>query len=228
MRSQGNHQLIPIAVCFFEQNPISLSYLSRLLRGREFEVLGEEEAYEREKSAPERQLVVAIDERILLPESRLTMRSLRARFPRARLLVLANALPRREKYQLLRVADGLVLYSEAKQKLVLALRAICDGHLWLPSEILEGLARLAQRDEKDHLTFTPREADLVPLIAEGLTNKEIASRLGITEKTVKFHTCNLFAKLGVHDRNSALEAVHTLSALEKYDFPRMQQMAKCA
>lgn len=210
MRNKGHHESTPIAVCFLEQNPISLNYLTHLLRGREFKVVGEQEAYEQRSSSPAGRLVLAIDEKALATGSRLSMRSLRTRFPEAKLLVLATVPPRGEQCQLLRGIDGFVVYSEAKGKLVPALRALGDGHVWLPPEVLEYLARLALQADEKKRPLTLRETDVIRLIGEGLSNKEIGTRLGIAEKTVKFHASNVFAKLGVHDRNSALEITHSL------------------
>jgi DNA-binding NarL/FixJ family response regulator len=212
MRNKSNRESTPIAVCFLEQNPISLNYLSHLLRGHEFEVVGEGEAHERQSSSPAGRLVLAIDERVLTPGNRLSMRSLRTRFPEAKLLILATVPPRGEQCELLLGIDGFVLYSEAKGKLCLALRALCDGHVWLPHEVLEYLARLALQANRKKLRLTLRETEVIRVIGEGLSNKEIGTRLGISERTAKFHASNVFAKHGVHDRNTAVEIAHSLSA----------------
>jgi DNA-binding NarL/FixJ family response regulator len=213
MRNKSNLKSTPIAVCFLEQNPISLDYLAHLLRGREFDVVGEEEAFKRQSSSPAGRLVLAVDEKVLAPGNRLSMRTLRTRFPEAKLLMLATVPPRGELYQLLRGIHGFVLYSEVKGKLVPALRALCDGHFWLPQEVLEYLARLAQQVNGKKLRLTSREAEVIRLIGEGLSNKEIGTRLSVAEKTVKFHASNVFAKLGVHDRYSAAEIAHSLPVL---------------
>ena len=174
--------------------------------------MAEQEAYEQQSSLSVGGLILAIDEKVLTPGSRLSMRSLRIRFSEAKLLILATVPPRGEQCQLLRGIDGFVLYSEAKGKLVPALRALCGGHAWFPREVLEHLARLAPQAGEKKLPLTSREAEVIRLIGEGLSNKEIGNKLGVTEKTVKFHASNVFAKLGVHDRNSAVEISHSLVA----------------
>ena len=65
---------------------------------------------------------------------------------------------------------------------------------------------------KRRLPLTLRETEVIRLIGEGLSNKEVGTRLGIAGKTVKFHASNAFAKLGVHDRNTAIEIAHMLPA----------------
>jgi DNA-binding NarL/FixJ family response regulator len=51
--------------------------------------------------------------------------------------------------------------------------------------------------------LTPREREVLQLVREGLANKQIARRLGITERTVKAHLTSIFATIGVTDRTSA-------------------------
>jgi len=210
--NKSNRKSSPTAVCFLEQNPISLNYLTHLIRGHEFKVVGEQEAYGQQGSLPAEVEVLVIDEKVLTPGSRLSVRSLRTRFPEAKLLILATVPPRGEQCKLLCGFDGFVLYSEAKAKLVPALRALYDDHVWFPPEVLEYLARLALKADEKKLPLTLRETEVIRLIEEGLCNKEIGTRLSIAEKTVKFHASNVFAKLGVHDRNSAIEIAHSLRA----------------
>jgi DNA-binding NarL/FixJ family response regulator len=186
--------------------------LAHILRKNEFEVLSERGIFEKWGAFPSGQLVLVIDEKVVAPQSRLSLRSLRIRFPKAKLLVLAANTPHAEQSGLLRGIDGLVLYSDAQRSLVSALRALSQGHVWLPRETLEYLAQVAPEARERKLPFTSREAEVIRLIEEGLSNKEIGTRLGITEKTVKFHASNVFAKLGVHDRNTAIEVAHTLPA----------------
>jgi DNA-binding NarL/FixJ family response regulator len=54
--------------------------------------------------------------------------------------------------------------------------------------------------------LTPREREVLELLAGGLRNKEIAARLGTSEKTVQFHVANLYGKLGVSSRAEATRA----------------------
>jgi DNA-binding NarL/FixJ family response regulator len=228
MRHRSKQASTPTAVCFLGQNAISLNYLTHLLRRHEFQVVDEQKAYERQGSSPAERLILALDDNFLLPGSRVSVRTTRFRFPRAKLLILANAAPSTEQCQLLRGIDGLVLYAEASEKLLPALRALRDGRMWFPRQILEGFARLASQTGKPAQPFTERETEIFQLMREGLVNKEIANRPGITEKTVKFHVSNIFAKQGVHDRNSAIELAHSPNAFRKHAPLPMQRAAQAA
>jgi DNA-binding NarL/FixJ family response regulator len=71
------------------------------------------------------------------------------------------------------------------------------------------LAKDLRRPERVE-SLTKRETSVLRLVAEGLANKEIARRLSISEKTVKAHLNNVFAKLDVHSRTqAALEAIRS-------------------
>ena len=62
--------------------------------------------------------------------------------------------------------------------------------------------------------FTPRERTMLDLLQQRLPNKEIASKLAISERTVRFYLRNVFAKLGVHDRYSAADSAKSGSLLQ--------------
>jgi DNA-binding NarL/FixJ family response regulator len=180
-------------------------------------MVSESEAYECRRPLADGRLVLLLDEQVLAPQREPFLRSLRVRFPEAKVLILGTDPPCAEGCQALLGIDGFVPYAEARVKLIPALRALCDGHLWLPREVLDHFARLAAQarppGNKDTGSLTSRESEIIRLLTEGLSNKEIGNSLSITERTVKFHVANVFAKLGVHDPNSAAEVAHSLYPL---------------
>jgi DNA-binding NarL/FixJ family response regulator len=98
---------------------------------------------------------------------------------------------------------GVVLKEMAPDLLVRCVRTVHAGGQWLEREAtgraLERLiAREIARPQLEHLT--PREVELVCLANDGLRNKEIAARLGLTEGTVKVHLHRIYEKLGVASR----------------------------
>ncbi len=88
-----------------------------------------------------------------------------------------------------------------------ALDVIASGNVWLYPEFMFALIRSATAAAPNtHAELleklTERERDTALLVKEGMSNKEIAARLGITERTVKQHISHIFEKLGVGDRLS--------------------------
>ncbi len=100
-------------------------------------------------------------------------------------------------------AHGYVLKSDAGRQLLEAIACVLGGKHYFSSQISEvifdsmktgGLARPSDDDEKP----TTRERELIQLLAEGLSNKEAADRLGISVKTVETHRAAVMRKLGLH------------------------------
>ena len=97
---------------------------------------------------------------------------------------------------------GYVLKDEAPETVVTAVRAVADGQTWLSPAIQARVAaRRVTRGKADVLT--ERELEVVRLLADGRTNKEIARRLDVTEKTVEFHVSKVLKKLGATSRLEA-------------------------
>jgi len=97
-------------------------------------------------------------------------------------------------------ADGLALKTESPQQTLTAIRQVHAGQLVFPQAArrwIEGRAAGVASD------LTPREREVWTLVAGGLTNPQIAERLGLSDNTVKFHVQHLFSKLGVKNRTEA-------------------------
>ena len=99
-------------------------------------------------------------------------------------------------------ATGYVLKDSRGPELVQAIRAAAAGRVHLVPEAAAGLAR-STAGTGNVEPLTPREAEVLRLVARGLGNKQVARELGITEKTVKGHMGNIFQKLGVSSRTQA-------------------------
>ena len=99
-------------------------------------------------------------------------------------------------------AAGYVLKRAADTDLIDAIRAVAGGRTFLSTESQEALRRewLETGDTGTPDPLTPRELEVVKLIAEAHTNKQIAEALNVAEKTVESHRANLLAKLGMRDR----------------------------
>jgi DNA-binding NarL/FixJ family response regulator len=128
-------------------------------------------------------------------------REIKAQAPDTSVLLLSMHDDERYVYEALRAgASGYVLKRAADADLVDAVKAVADGRPFV-SPHAEGADRwLAESDEGPKDPLTPRELDVVKLIAEAFTNKQIAEILHLSEKTVESHRGNVFAKLGIRDR----------------------------
>ena len=99
-------------------------------------------------------------------------------------------------------ADGLALKTESPQQTITAIRQVHAGQLVFPQAARRWLKQ-PRRGPVDVMELTPRELEVWALVAEGLSNPEIAERLGLSENTVKFHVQHLFEKLCVKNRTEA-------------------------
>lgn len=95
-------------------------------------------------------------------------------------------------------ALGYLPKSASREELLAAIRATAQGESYLPPGLRERLAEL-QRGP----AITPREREILALVARGQANKEIGHQLGISEDTVKRHISNVLVKLEVSDRAEA-------------------------
>jgi NarL family two-component system response regulator LiaR len=140
------------------------------------------------------------------------MRELQARLPRARVIVLTSFGDDDRLLPAIRAgAAGYLLKNVQPQELARAVRAAHAGEALLDPHVAARLVEaLAEPREAEAERLTPREREVLDLIARGLSNKRIARELGIAEKTVKAHVSHVLAKLGVSDRTQA--AVYAVRA----------------
>lgn len=103
-------------------------------------------------------------------------------------------------------ARGYLLKGASRTEIFDAIRTVhAGGSLLQPvvtNKLLQTMSRIEQREETEPLT--PREIEVLGVLALGLQNKEIASRLFITERTVKFHVSSLMHKLGAENRTETV------------------------
>jgi DNA-binding NarL/FixJ family response regulator len=131
---------------------------------------------------------------------------LRRRRPELRILILSMHDNEQYLYEALKAgASGYVLKSVADRDLVEAARATMRGEPFLypgavTALIRDYLERVRDGEEVPGDPLSPRETQIVKLIAEGHTSREIAQMLVISEKTVERHRANILEKLGMRDR----------------------------
>ena len=141
---------------------------------------------------------------------------IRMETPNARFIVLTTYDGDEDIYRALQAgARAYLLKGMTSEELIAAIRAVHAGKSHIPPAIAQ---RLAERMGTEELT--PREFDVLEQIVRGLSNKDIATELEISEATVKTHINNLLSKLGVTDRTQAATAalqrgIVTLESLRK-------------
>jgi DNA-binding NarL/FixJ family response regulator len=119
--------------------------------------------------------------------------------PKARILVLSNYEGSEDVYRAMEAGALAYLTKDAEgEELVRAILAVHAGKRYLPAALGALLAGRVGGDE-----LTDRELDVLRLLAQGFSNREIGTRLHIAEKTVKIHVSRVLDKLGVSDRTQA-------------------------
>jgi DNA-binding NarL/FixJ family response regulator len=132
------------------------------------------------------------------------LRELRTRGIRTRVLVLTSAVePALTTLAVRAGAAGLVYKDIDPDALVRAVRAVHDGHMLLAPEAARLVVGPGGGPAAGLGALTAREREVLALVADGRSNREIARRLGVSEKTVKAHVSAVLAKLGVADRTQA-------------------------
>lgn len=129
--------------------------------------------------------------------------------PAVPVLVLTQASARREILRLLHGGvRGIVVRDASPHEITTALQAAADGLAVVSPEILEALFPPGEgaADDEPQMpeALTPREAEVLALLAAGASNKEIAGRLHVSEHTVKFHVSTILGKLGAATRAEAV------------------------
>jgi DNA-binding NarL/FixJ family response regulator len=146
---------------------------------------------------------VCIVDLILPGENGLELtRSLVREDPAARIIMISTFQGVEDVYGAFRAgARSYLLKSMEPETFVEAIRAVRAGRNFVPPQIAEILGERLRRPE-----ISPREREVLVQVALGLSNKEIAAKLSITEGTVKLHVHKLLEKLGVSDRTQAATA----------------------
>ena len=133
------------------------------------------------------------------------LRRLPAQSAGTRALVLTSAADKAQVALALQAGAAGFLYKDVDpDALVRAIRSVHDGHTLLAAEVADVLsARSAGHAASGIGALTSREREVLALLADGQSNREIASTLRVSEKTVKTHVSSVLAKLGVADRTQA-------------------------
>ncbi len=134
--------------------------------------------------------------------------SIRTELPDTEVIALTSVLEDASVVGAVRAgAIGYLLKDTQGEALRAAIKAAANGQVQLSPEAAMRLMREVRAPEAPE-ALTQRETDVLRLVAEGRTNKDIAHELGVGEQTIKTHVSNLLSKLGVQSRTQA--ALHAL------------------
>ncbi len=126
---------------------------------------------------------------------------MRERFPDIPVVVVsASEEPRDVRRALDAEASGFIPKSMSGAEMVCALRAVLAGHVYVPKSI----AGLEDDHDSQDFRLTPRQLQVLELMGEGLSNKEIAQRLGMAEGTVKIHVTAILRAMNASNRTHAV------------------------
>ena len=149
--------------------------------------------------------VALMDLRMPVMDGVEAIRTITTEFPDARILALTTYEGDADIRRALEAgASGYLLKDMLLTEVLTAVRAVHRGERVIPIPVA---ARLAEFPERSDLT--DREAEVLQLVARGLSNKEVARAIGRTDETVKIHLKNAFAKLAVADRTEAVTVALT-------------------
>ncbi len=144
--------------------------------------------------------IALVDLRMPVRDGIEAIRGIRAEFPDARILVLSSHDGDEDIHAAISAgAMGYLLKHSSGDQILPAIEALMDGRQWLSPE---ATTKLQERNRTE--TLTSREKELLPLLAQGEANKQIAAILGLSEETVKTHVRNILGKLQVRDRTEAV------------------------
>lgn len=148
-----------------------------------------------------------------------SIRNLRERFPAVPMVILSGFINSIGTDEILACGvQGLVPKSMSGKAITSAISVVLNGGTYMPAHAKAAgmtLPARANGSAKASAGLTAREIEVLHCLSEGLTNKEIARRLGLQEVTIKMHTSRLFGKLGVRNRVQAVSLAISDGLLEQ-------------
>ena len=199
-----------IRLLIVDDHPVVRDGLSGIFAGDpDFEVVGQAgNGAEAVKQAQELHAdVVLMDLRMPEMGGVEAIKQLRQRMPSARVIVLTTYDTDNEVLSAIEAgATGFLLKDAPREDLIRAVRAAHRGESVLSPSVAGRLMGRARRPATD--AISPRELEVIKLIAGGANNREAAAKLFVSEATIKTHLLHIFEKLGVRDRAAAVSEAY--------------------
>ncbi len=201
-----------LEICLISQHPLVLEALRSLFDETSFHVQSQRlggllTAKDLQKIPVSSATVYVLDAHAPRPITEAMAEAIRIRYPEAHLILVAEKFDEGDAFALLRLgAKGLLRYVDADAHLVRALETVIAGGFWVPRRLLSGFINSFIRSGSKRKGFTgssklsPRETQVLGDLLDNCSNKEIAAKLKISERTVKFHVANVLEKFRVGRR----------------------------
>jgi len=200
-----------LKVCLLSQHPLVLEELRRALANSGVQLVAQRlvppASIDPQEIKVPRASVYVIDAHAPRPATEALVAAIQARPGDSHLLFVAERFDRSSAFGLLHLgAKGLLSYPEARGELSRALKSVAKGGFWVPrallSSFVDSILRASNRRKGPGWSarLSPREIQVLDLLLDNLSNKEIAAKMKIAERTVKFHVSNVLTKFGVHRR----------------------------
>jgi DNA-binding NarL/FixJ family response regulator len=201
----------PVQVCLLWKHPLVLAEVRRVLSDEPFELLPvriESSPFSSlEGLLPRETLLHVIDSDALASQTATLVTHVLAVNPSARPIVMGEEFSEATAFSLLRHgAKGIVTYAEVSKRLARILREVDGGGFWVPRALLSRFVDATRAESAPRRpvgrtpSLTPREREIVDDLLHNLSNKEIAQKHRISDRTAKFHVSNVLAKYGVKRR----------------------------
>jgi DNA-binding NarL/FixJ family response regulator len=208
------------SVCLLAFHPLVLSEFERLLSDHPLSVTGRRmEAdliADPSKLAVPKASIYVLESHAHRPTTEALVVGVLGRQAGARVVVVAEHFEQAVAFPLLRLgAKGLLTFAEASEQLARAVLEVAGGGFWVPRTLLSRFvdetitSARRPRGPGGPTRLSRREKEVMDALLENLSNKEIAAKLNMSERTAKFHVSNLLAKYGVRRRADLILLTYT-------------------
>jgi DNA-binding NarL/FixJ family response regulator len=201
-----------LSVCLLSPHPLVLGEFERILNRTGIKLVSRQMdqplTVDISQMALPKADIFVVDAHAIRPTTNSLLAGILDRFPEARVIVVCEKLTDATSHSLLRMgAKGLLSYAEAVQQLPHALPLVAGGGFWVPRAVLSTFVDSILTDQQrrrlkpdGQAQLSRREREVLDSLLENISNKEIATKLNISERTVKFHVSKLLNKFGVRRR----------------------------
>ena len=210
--AQQAPRTLQLEICLISQHPLVLETLQRLFTKPGFHVQSQQlggllAAKDLQQIPVSPAKVYVLDAHAPRPITEAMAAAIHMRYPESYLILVAEKFDEGDAFALLRLgAKGLLRYADVGAQLVRVLETVAAGGFWVPRTLLSSFIDSVNRSgfkgkgPTGSAKLSPRETQVLDDLLENRSNKQIAAKLRISERTVKFHVANVLEKFAVGRR----------------------------